>query len=546
MLHVDANIKVYSYLRFSDARQSTGSSADRQTEYAANWAKRRQLQLDASLSLRDEGLSAYHQRHVKQGALGTFLSAVDEGRIGAGSVLVVEGLDRLSRAEPLQAQAQLAQIIHAGITVVTASDDREYNRERLKANPMELVHSLLVMIRAYEESDTKSKRVKAAIRRRCQQWLDGAYRGRIRNGKDPQWLTWQSDGWHLIPERVDAVRMAVDLFRAGHGAVAIVDRLNAAGLSVSDKGTRATHLYKVFRLPALRGTKTLSVDGVDYALSDYYPAILSQEAFDELQGQLRQSGRRKGKGELPGIITGLRLTECGYCGSAMVAQNLMSRKKDEDGRVHDTYRRLSCGSGQAYRRCPVGGSTSIAPIERALLDFCSDQINLDSLLERGSIDPPARQKLTTAKARVADVDAQLKRLTDALMQDDGAVPAIILRKVRELEEELERLRREVAEADAEWAAVSRKAPTTADAWRELVIGVKNQDYDARLKARQLVADTFARIVVYRVGVESGEPANSALDLVLVPHGGHPRALRIHRKTGQWLGAEEVSTQALAG
>jgi hypothetical protein len=74
--------------------------------------------------------------------------------------------------------------------------------------------------------------------------------------------------------------------------------------------------------------------------------------------------------------------------------------------------------------------------------------------------------------------------------------------------------------------------------------VKSQDYDARLKARQLVADTFARIVVYRMGVEPGEPANSALDLVLVPHGGHPRALRIHRKTGQWLGAEEVSTQAL--
>jgi len=402
-----------------------------------------------------------------------------------------------------------------------------------------------VMIRAYEESDTKSKRVKAAIRRQCEQWVAGAYRGRIRNGKDPQWLAWQSDGWHLIPERVDAVRMAIDLFRAGHGAVAIVDRLNAAGLSVSDKGTRATHLYKVFRLAALRGTKTLSVDGVDYALSDYYPAILSPEAFDELQSQIRQSGRRKGKGELPGIITGLRLTQCGYCGSAMVAQNLMNRKKEDDGRLHDTYRRLSCGSGQAYRRCPVGGSTSIAPIERALLDFCSDQINLDALLERGAVDPPARQKLAAAKARVADVDAQLRRLTDALMQDDGAAPAIILRKVRELEDEGDRLRREVADADAEWAAVSRKAPTTAHAWRELVIGVKSQDYDARLKARQLVADTFARIVVYRVGVEPGELTDPTLDLVLVPHGGHPRALRIHRKTGQWLGAEDTNLRALS-
>lgn len=94
------NARVYSYLRFSDAKQSAGSSADRQTQYAAKWAKERGLTLDETLSLRDEGLSAFHQHHVKQGALGTFLRAVDDGRIPHGSVLVVEGLDRLSRAEP--------------------------------------------------------------------------------------------------------------------------------------------------------------------------------------------------------------------------------------------------------------------------------------------------------------------------------------------------------------------------------------------------------------------------------------------------------------
>ncbi len=59
-------------------------------------AKERGLALDETLSLRDEGLSAFHQHHVKQGALGIFLRAVDDGRIPHGSVLVVEGLDRLS------------------------------------------------------------------------------------------------------------------------------------------------------------------------------------------------------------------------------------------------------------------------------------------------------------------------------------------------------------------------------------------------------------------------------------------------------------------
>lgn len=175
---------VYSYLRFSDPKQSTGSSTDRQLAYAEKWASEHGLQLDSSLTLRDEGLSAYHQQHIKSGALGVFLRAVEDGRVPHGSVLIVEGLDRLSRAEPIQAQAQLAQIVNAGITVVTASDGKAYSRTRLKENPMDLVYSLLVMIRAHEESDAKSKRVKASIRRLCEGWQNGTYRGRVRQGHE--------------------------------------------------------------------------------------------------------------------------------------------------------------------------------------------------------------------------------------------------------------------------------------------------------------------------------------------------------------------------
>lgn len=95
---------------------------------------------------------------------------------------IVGGLDRLSRVEPIQAQAQLDLIVNAGITVVTASDGKTYSREHLKANPMDLVYLLLVMIRAHEESDTKSKRVLASIRRQCNGWMDDRHLHRA----DPQ------------------------------------------------------------------------------------------------------------------------------------------------------------------------------------------------------------------------------------------------------------------------------------------------------------------------------------------------------------------------
>ncbi len=127
---------VYSYIRFSTPEQSKGHSLQRQLEYAQHYAATHGLTLDDSLSMRDEGLSAYHQTNIKKGALGAFLKAVEDELIPSGSVLIVEALYRLSRAEPIQSQALLSQIINAGITVVTASDNKVYNRETLKSKVM--------------------------------------------------------------------------------------------------------------------------------------------------------------------------------------------------------------------------------------------------------------------------------------------------------------------------------------------------------------------------------------------------------------------------
>lgn len=57
--------RVYSYLRFSDPRQATGHSADRQMQYVLRGAQDKGLALDESLLLCDERLSAYYHRHLK-------------------------------------------------------------------------------------------------------------------------------------------------------------------------------------------------------------------------------------------------------------------------------------------------------------------------------------------------------------------------------------------------------------------------------------------------------------------------------------------------
>ncbi|WPG35117.1 recombinase family protein [Variovorax sp. EBFNA2] len=534
--------KVYSYMRFSDARQAGGASSERQGAYAAAWAREHSLLLDETLSMRDEGLSAFHQRHVKKGALGVFLKAVEDGKVPAGSYLVVEGLDRLSRAEPIQAQAQLTAIISAGISVVTASDGKVYSRDRLKANPMDLVYSLLVMIRAHEESDTKSKRVRDAIRRQCQGWIAGTYRGLIRYGKAPGWLHVVDGRWEVIPERTEAIRTAVDMFRRGLGTGHIAKTLHDAGLSMSAGMPTSGHLVRLLANPALKGEKHLVLEPDTHVLEGYYPAVIDADVWNELQQLVGLRSRRHVRGQIPSLLTGFGVAVCGYCGSPMKSQT-MANKRRNNGTLADGHRRLQCVRVNSGESCAVKGSCSSAPIERALMRYCSDMVNLQSLYEgdRGALP---RSELAVASARLQEIETKLERITEALLESTEGAPTTFIRRARELEADRDLARNQVKLAERAMAEAARSDLTGADErWKALIEGVENLDYEARMRARQLVADTFERIVVYHRGMRPAAGKNS-IDVILQAKGGTARQLRITADNTLTAWDEVASTASL--
>jgi hypothetical protein len=77
--------------------------------------------LDTSLTLRDEGVSAFtgkHRENPDEYALATFLGLVKSGRVRPGSYLIVESLDRLSREDVDEGLELLLGLTRAGIRVV--------------------------------------------------------------------------------------------------------------------------------------------------------------------------------------------------------------------------------------------------------------------------------------------------------------------------------------------------------------------------------------------------------------------------------------------
>ncbi|MCO1341921.1 hypothetical protein L0Z26_08285 [Burkholderia multivorans] len=259
---------------------------------------------------------------------------------------------------------------------------------------------------------------------------------------------------------------------------------------------------------------------------------------------MSERGRRKGKGEIRGILTGLTITSCGYCGMAVTSQD--STKKRAKG--SEIIRRLACSGSTFNSGCPVGGTCDAETIGRALMRYCSDQFNLTRLLEG---DDGATRRIATlalARQRSAEIEAQIQRITDALLSDDGVAPAAFMRRARELETELAKQRREIESLEHQIAASNaHDVPAASKAWARLVDGVLTLDYDARLKARQLVADSFQKIVLFQRGFTPLDHAptdrrkrSGTIGLLLVTKRGGTRLLNIDRKTGHWEAEDNLN------
>jgi DNA invertase Pin-like site-specific DNA recombinase len=534
--------RVYSYIRFSSMKQAAGTSGERQMQYAVTWAARHKLPLDTALTLRDEGLSAWSGANIEKGALGAFLQAVERGAIAPGSVLVVESLDRLSRATVDKALSVLLRIIHSGLRVVTANDDKEYSEASIAKSPLDLMVSLTIMMRANEESNTKSDRVQRALRARCQGWLDGKWRGNLRAGRDPSWVTWTGARFELNAEVVAILLAMIELFEQGYGPRRIADTLTERGITPPWGIAHQQRFYEIIRNRALIGERSIAVMGETFVLPGYYPAALSVEHFERLQYLMSGRSRRGTgvKGAIPPLLTGLRMCTCGHCNWAMAAQNTMKRQL-ADGSLPDSARRMYCSGLFKPSGCRVNASMSAVPIERAVLEFCADQFNLDALRQSDAGAATLAARIAKVRAERAAVERQIGNITDAIAEG-GKLLRPLAAKLNELEDRREALAVDIMAMEREYASVSA-AEHAADSgtWRALIDGCEALEFDARMKVRALVAETFERIVIYIDGV--GRMAPGYVDIEVVSRQGVYRIIRVDRKSGAWAAGEQIDMLA---
>ncbi|MEC5129006.1 recombinase family protein [Verrucomicrobiales bacterium BCK34] len=436
--------KVYSYLRFSSPEQAKGDSKRRQTKAVEEYAENHGLEVDTTLEP-DEGISAFDGSNVLKGHLGEFLSLLKTGKIDEGSVLLVESLDRISRQDILGSLEIFTTIIRNGVKIVTLADNREYDQDSITKSPFDLFASLLILQRANEESKLKSKRIAAA-------WEE-----KRRNiGKKklsamcPEWLTLdrQSNEFKIISERAALVQRIFEESRNGIGQGSIAKRLNKEGIEPWGRGKRkgrswhTSTIQKILRNIAVLGhyQPHRMVGGkrvpTGVTVEDYFPNIIEETLFYEVQELRRRRRLPSQKGEnrnraanrnnnLSNLFTGL--VTCGFCGSSM---RYVSKGSDpvKSGKY------LVCNSAMEGKGCRYVATRYEAFEKNFIRSVRNADLGafLDDAKQNEEQNRLEHEKIAL-QGQITDIDAQTKRLTDALALSTADSPKSVVERIVDLE-----------------------------------------------------------------------------------------------------------------
>jgi DNA invertase Pin-like site-specific DNA recombinase len=418
-----------------------GDSFRRQTQLAVDYAEKHGLELDETLTFRDLGVSAFRSKNARQGALRAFLDVVEDGAVEQGSYLLVESLDRISRDEILAAQGWFLQIVNAGVTLVTLADGRAYSKETINANPTDLILSLVVMMRARDESAMKAARLQAS-------W--SAKRAKAAEkpltSVCPAWLELREGKFAVIEERAAVVRRIFDEAATGRGRHAIAEGLNRDGIpTFGHRGRRGAYWHRSY-VTKILGSDTVigtyTPHRMDHsggkakrvalaAVPNYYPAVVATETWDAVRSLAVTHQPLRGRHANAGIVRNVLggLARCPACGGAMIRVHKGRAKVPEEATASAPWAYLVCAKAKAGAGCAYR-SVRYADVERAILE------GVDHIEYQCPTGVPEADRVLS---EIAALDQQLELLKDdiARLLPNAARSPVIAQRVLELEREVD-------------------------------------------------------------------------------------------------------------
>lgn len=474
---------VFSYSRFSSQIQSKGDSTRRQLELSEKWTQARGLTLDTKLRMSDEGISAFKGANKIHGALSEFLAKIRIGLIPAGSYLLVESLDRLSREDVLTALGTFSSIISAGVTIVTLQDGIEYNKESLQ-NIGNLMYSLIVMSTANQESVKKSIRISAV----WNQKKKNAATGKAMSAVCPSWIRLENGKYVVIEKNADVIRKMITMSANGEGLHAILKKMNQDKTACF---TQSGTFHKSWLLKVLSSGSPIGhyqpckhvngkyvPDGT--LIENYYPRIVSDELYYKSLTCLKNRATKRGRvtKKNNNLFQGLVVWADYDMMSEKITETTFRWNEKKPG--HEQLILLS-KAGQTLQ------SFKYKPFEEIIL-MCLSELSVSEILETGESKADKESKAQAIAAKIARINKNIEAFQGQM--SEGEVTPVMVKMLATETKNLMALEAQLKDIQN----ANKITQSTENELKELLKKSKD-DKDLRIKISSTIRNMVDKIVV---------------------------------------------------
>jgi DNA invertase Pin-like site-specific DNA recombinase len=327
--------------------QKDGDSRRRQRQDFTDWLARNPDYTEYERKFEDLGVSGFDGGHATAGELGKLLAAIEEGFIPAGSVVLVEAMDRFSRLKPYDTLSHLNTIMKAGVTLVTLDDNQHYDISSLEND------SLLYLAMKAKAAHDFSKRLSGQITKSYVGRAEKAHLGETFKRRNPFWLT--SDGKLKEGDSVGVIRQAFLSFANGVPLRLIAIRHPE---HFANRQSLKHALKNIAAIGHWQRTKTIREAGKSRQepgelIKDVFDPAVTEELFYQVQTLLtdlaEQAPTVARKFSMAGLL------QCGECGANMVLLRQSTRNQTDVVRCYRRMQNSANCTNQKTIPVPVAG-----------------------------------------------------------------------------------------------------------------------------------------------------------------------------------------------
>src|SRR6266568_4457611 len=410
----------FSYRRFSSNKLTHGYSFYRQMKQAREVALTLGCSLDETLKLDDAAVSSFKGANLDPniGTLGAFMELAKTKQIPAKSILIIEHLDRFSRAGIAKALPVFMELLGNGVTVYSAIEGITYEpKDRNELGKM--IQAVVSFAAANDFSAKLSSRVSSARQRLFAQANDGQL---VNLGsKVPAWFKWNKETSKYQPSiHFDTVKRIYRDYLAGLSRFEIEKSLTADKVpTFRAKHWNSASIFHVLTSETAKGY----FNGKPY----FGLSVVSEEVWQRIQGMLVVNKRRRGrKADKVNFLKGLIF--CETCDGRM---NITENRPNKAGR---RIRYIRC-SNHTFGRCDCEHTANADQVEFSVLSSLG--LKPESLVtDNHGVEKAALLKLEEKERQVT------KRI--ALLMDVDIDVEELKAKVSSLKVEREQLRSAIA------------------------------------------------------------------------------------------------------